>query len=124
MKGKHILIFTVIALIIVAILLLKGFGIIGSKFNYDNLRIYKNNSIILLANHEDEKIVNYLKKENFKKVESSCTLKNTYKISFDNVELSFDDNDCASYYKNNKTKENHYTNISSEFKNYIINLAN
>ena len=123
MKGKHIIILIVVTLIII-VLLLKGFGIIGSKFNYDNLKVYKNNYVILLANHEDEKIVNYLKKENFEKVESSCTLKNTYKISFDNVELSFDDNDCASYYKNNKTNENHYTNISSELKKYIINLAN
>lgn len=123
MKGKHIIILIVVAIIIIA-LLLKGFGIIGSKFNYDNLKVYKNNYVILLANHADEKIINYLKKEQFKKVENNCAIKNTYKISFDNVELSFDDNDCASYYKNNKTNENHYTNISSELKKYIINLAN
>ena len=122
MKGKHIIILIVVALIM--IVLLKGFGIIGSKFNYDNLKVYKNNYVILLANHADEKIINYLKKEQFKKVESNCAIKSTYKISFDNVELSFDDNDCASYYKNNKTNENHYTNISSELKKYIINLAN
>ncbi len=123
MKGKHIIILIVVTLIII-VLLLKGFGIIGSKFNYDNLKVYKNNYVILLANHADEKIINYLKKEQFKKVESNCAIKSTYKISFDNVELSFDDNDCASYYKNNKTNENHYTNISSELKKYIINLAN
>mgnify|MGYP004725262405 CR=1 FL=1 len=46
----------------------------------------------------------------------------TYKISYDNVELYFND-DGSCYYKNNHTEENYNTILSNEFVNYVKNLS-
>ena len=124
MKSKNI-IFTIILVVLIL-------GVIAVKFipnmlngnNYDDLAIYKNNNTVNISEQEKNKMIEYLKKEDFNKVENlDLTINGEYKIMFNNIEISFDNNNYC-YYKNNNTLENYYSSITNELRQYIIDVAN
>ncbi len=125
MKSKNIIFTIVLVLIILVVIMVKFIpNILNNKNNYDDLVVYKNNNIVTISDQEKSKITEYLKKEDFNKVDDlELTINGEYKIMFNNIEISFDNNNYC-YYKNNNTLENYYSNITNELRGYIIDIAN
>ena len=123
MKKSNIRYTIIILLVIITLLLIKFLPNLLNKNNYSNLEIYKNNTFINVSEEQRGKIIDYLKKEKFSKKNIASSLDGgTYKITYDNVELSFND-DGSCYYMNNHTEENYNTILSNEFVNYVKNLS-
>lgn len=123
MKKSNIRYTIIILLVIITLLLIKFLPNLLNKSNYSNLEIYKNNTFINVSEEQRRKIIDYLKKEKFNKKNIASSLDGgTYKISYDNVELYFNDYGSC-YYKNNHTEENYNTILSNEFVNYVKNLS-
>lgn len=91
--------------------------------NTYEFKIYKNSNEISVSDGMKTKLNNILKKEKFTKINAECNINNTYKIEYNNIELSFDDDSCV-FYKNNNTFENYYTNISIDLYNSVMDLTN
>ena len=125
MKGKNIIFTIVLVLLILVVIVVKFIpNMLNSKNNYDDLMVYKNNNIVSISDQEKSKIAEYLKKEDFNKVENiELTINGEYKIIFNNIEITFDNNNYC-FYKNNNTLENYYSNITNELRGYIIDVAN
>lgn len=113
----------IIASVILVIIIFMIFKPKGKEYNFDNLALYKNGNEINLSKVEKETISGYISRTGLKKAPAECIGASVYVIKFDTVELSFGNDNCDAYYKNNHTLENYNTILPVEFKNYIINLA-
>lgn len=124
MKSKNIIFTIILVVLILVVVAIKFIPNMLSGNNYDDLAIYKNNNSVNISEQEKNKITEYLKKEDFNKAENlDLTINGEYKIVFNNIEISFDNNNYC-YYKNNNTLENYYSSITNELRQYIIDVAN
>lgn len=123
MKNKNTIFTVIIAVLIIGFLAFKFLPNLLNSNDFDDLIIYKNNAMVHLSDDDKNKIINYLKKESFQKVENATqSIDRIYVIKYDNVEISFDNNSNC-YYMNNNTLENYYSNISDGLRQYIINVT-
>lgn len=124
MNKKNIIILSAIVVLLALFFIFKK----GNNYDYKDLKLYKKNDSyesyeVNLTDDEKQAIIKYLKKEKFIKKETKCAYAGNYSISFDNIKISFDNNnDCGALYENSNTMENYNTNISTNLKNYIINI--
>lgn len=124
MKKKNVVFTIIVAILILAVVLIKFLPNMLNGESYDNLVIYKNGNMVNITEEQKETLTNYLKKEPLKKVEGiTPNISKTYTITYDTKEISFD-SDTYCYFKNNYTLENYYSSITPELRNYIINITN
>jgi len=117
--GVIVPIVLVVIALIVALAKFNPFG--GSDIT--NVELYRNGSNVSLSDDDKNTLINFLKKDKLKKEDLSCNSGERYKIVFDGIELSFDDNSCV-FYKNNNNFENYYTSISTDAFNFIESINN
>lgn len=118
MKKSNIIYTVIVIVIIMVLLMVKFLPNMLNKTNYDDLEVYKNNTIINITDSDKKQIISYLKKEKFDKSGSLDAVNGIYMIKYGDIELTFN-SDGLCYYKNNHTMENHNTTLSNELVNYI-----
>lgn len=118
MKKSNIVYTVVLIVIIMVLLMVKFLPNMLNKTNYDDLEVYKNNTIINITDSDKKQIISYLKKEKFDKSGSLDAVNGIYMIKYGDIELTFN-SDGSCYYKNNHTMENHNTTLSNELVNFI-----
>ena len=96
-------------------------AILKSNSDYKT-EFYKNGTLINLNKNDTDSINTYMNQESFSKSGISCVTGNTYKLVYNEIEISFDNKACV-FYQNNNTKENYITSISDNLYNYITNIS-
>lgn len=112
----------VMVLLVLGFVAIKFLPSILNSNNNSKTEFYKNGTFINLNKNDTNSITTYMKQELFSKSGISCVTGNTYKLIYNEIEISFDNKACV-FYQNNNTKENYITSISDSLYNYIANIS-
>lgn len=134
MGRKRIIIITIIILIIIGVI---SFIYISktNSMSFRNVEIYQKSTEmdsdykkIKITDEQKKLLINYLKKEEFKEIKEEIKCPDImplyrYIISFDNYQISFDDNGCYIFMRDFKENNEIIIELTKELKNYVKEIA-
>lgn len=118
------IIFSVIIILVLVIFIVIKFKPFENSDKYSDIALYKNGSLITLSESSKTELIKYVKREKFNKYDDSSAMNGTYKLIFNNIEVTFNENGNICYYKNGNNFENYGCTINSELVNYTKQIAN